>query len=543
MFCTILSGAFCGIDSALVQVEVDVAPGLPCMELIGASGREALEARQRIRVALKNIGVKLPAARITINLSPADRHKSGTAFDLPAAAGLLVSLGILEEKKLEGILFAGELGLSGEIKPVKGILPIVRMAEKQHLKACIVPAGNSREAAEISGIPIYVAEHLTQIREAFSSSFEQACIRTAEEMLLEMDKRERGMTSEKETGQVHGTKTERMGTKMHLRSGDFADIAGQETAKRAAEIAAAGFHHMLLIGPPGSGKTMLASRMGTILPPLTKEERLDVLTIYSAAGKMPLLPEGKRVFLAPHHTATGCALVGGGRVPMPGAVSLAHRGVLFLDELPEFKRSVLDMLRQPLEEKSVQIARNYGTVCYPAEFMLIGAMNPCPCGYYPDEKRCRCTDAQIRNYLSHISGPLLDRIDLCVEMQKMERETLLSDQDGREKRENSAAIRKRVMRAREIQKRRFAKTGICFNAEMGVRELETYCLLDEKSRKWLKDAADIFGLSLRACHRMIRVARTIADLDEKEFIEEGHLKEAVYYRTGAEDYWKRKGMP
>lgn len=528
MLSSILSGAFCGMDSYLIQVEVDVAQGLPCMEMIGALSREAGEAKGRIRVALKNIGVKLPPSRITVNLSPADRHKSGTAFDLPAAVGLLASMGILDRKKLEGILFVGELGLSGEIKPVKGILPIVRMAEEKKLRSCIIPIQNCREAAEICGIPIYGAGHLSQLVTAFQTSFQEAGMQKAVRGTLDFDTQEQ----EEACGE------------------DFFDIIGQETAKRAAEIAAAGFHHMLLIGAPGSGKTMLASRIPAILPPLTKEERLDVMTIYSVGGKeFSAEKKGGRPFLAPHHTTTGCALIGGGRIPVPGAVSLAHRGVLFLDELPEFKRSVLDMLRQPLEEKKVQIARTYGTIVYPAEFMFVGAMNPCPCGYYPDEERCRCSDAQIRQYLSHVSGPLLDRIDICVEMQKPKPEQLFAGtkRDGSyagAKRESSRSIRQRVALARKQQEQRFSEVEngrIHFNGEMGIREIERFCVLDEKCRKQMERTAEVFQLSIRACHKILRVARTIADLDGKSRIGEAHLKEAVYYRTAAADYWGKRG--
>ena len=528
MFSRILSGAFYGIDSYPVQVEVDVAPGLPCMEMVGCLSREAGEAKQRIRVALRNIGVRMPPSRITINLSPADRYKSGTAFDLPAAIGLLVSTGMLGQEKTAGILFAGELGLNGELRPVRGILPIVRAAAQAGTGMCIVPEGNGREAAVTEGVTVYGASHLSQVVKGLQEGMETAGLSPV--------KAASGSVGTDSAGDGCPADGARDCTAANT-AADFADVSGQETAKRAAEIAAAGCHHLLLIGPPGSGKTMIAERIPGIMPPLSREESLEVSAVYSVSGRLPggrLLDE--RPFLAPHHTATGASLIGGGRIPMPGAVSLAHRGVLFLDELPEFRRSVLDMLRQPLEERNVRIARTYGNLEYPAAFMLVAAMNPCPCGYYPDEGLCRCSQSEIRRYLGRVSGPVLDRIDLCVETRRPDTAKLFE----RERGEDSASVRRRVRSAREIQKKRFG-TRMRFNGDMHPGEIAAYCKLDGETQRQFQRAAGAFSMSMRACHKVLRTARTIADLAGAAQIGLSHVNEAVYYRAAVSTYWERKG--
>lgn len=513
MLSTITSGAVYGVCSHLIEVEADVSQGLPCFQIVGLPGSEVREARDRVKVALKNVGIKLPPVCININLSPADLPKNGTLFDLPVAVGILIALGELSQESVQDTLLLGELGLSGELKPVKGVLPIVREAAKRGIKRCLLPEENAWEGALIGEMESVGMRDVKEAVDYLAGKLKKSAVgREGADRLSRM------LSGAEVSGQP-----------------DFSEISGQQGLKRAAEVAAAGFHNLLIIGAPGSGKTMLARRIPSILPPLSLEEGLEVSTIYSISGLLQSVGSLKmtRPFLNPHHTITGRALAGGGRIPAPGVISLAHRGVLFLDELPEFKRETLDILRQPLEDKQVQIARSSGSYVYPADFMLVGAMNPCPCGFYPDRKKCRCTPYEVRRYLSRVSGPILDRMDICVEALPMQFAQLAGG--GRE--ESSARVRERVMAARERQTARFAGTSLHFNADMRTGEVERFCVLGKKERAYMEKMFAAMQLSARAYHRILKVARTIADLEDSGQIGELHLAEAICYRQSDRKFW------
>lgn len=514
MYSTVVSGALLGVSACLVSVEVDIAQGLPGFSMVGSLGGEVKESRERVTVALKNVGLNLPPKRITVNLSPADIKKEGNAFDLPIAAGMLEAMGYFRPGAAEGILFLGELGLNGEIKKVRGVLPIVREAVSKGIRQCIVPAANAREGAAIPGIRVRGAGHIRDVFRFLESE--------------EEEEKERLLPAEQADPTELSVRYDRENMP------DFSQVNGQEAAKRAAEIAAAGFHNLLMVGPPGAGKSMIAKRIPGIMPRLTQEESLEVTSVLSVAG---LLEEGtalvgERPFQSPHHTISQAALVGGSVSPKPGIISLAHRGVLFLDELPEFRRAALDSLRQPLEEHKIHICRAGGNVTYPCDFMLVCAMNPCPCGYYPDKSRCSCTVPQIRKYMGKVSGPILDRIDLCVELQPVDLPGLRKER----KAESSREIRARVQRARQMQMERFAGTECRFNGDIEGTNIEKYCPLGREEQELMERLYQSLQLSARAYHRILKVARTVADLEGAERIRAEHLLEASFYRPSAE-YW------
>lgn len=500
MYCNLTSCALTGVDGLIVTVEVDITNGLPSFDLVGLPDSSVRESKERVRSAIKNSGYPFPVKRITINLAPADYKKEGAYYDLPIALGILCCMGVLEQDDLESSMIVGELSLNGRVQGVKGILPIACAAKEAHFKQCLVPLINATESSLVKGIETIGI-----------SSLKEAVLHLTGKKIIKVVKFKT----------INCSKTP-------SNSLDFIDVKGQENVKRALEIASAGNHNLLMIGPPGSGKTMMAHRLPTILPNLSFNESLEVTKIYSISGKLTSNSQiiTQRPFRAPHHTTTPSALIGGGRTPKPGEISLAHLGVLFLDEFLEFNKNVLQTLRQPLESKDVTITRVNSAVTFPANFMLVASTNSCPCGFYPDDIKCQCSSESVRQYLRKLSGPLLDRIDIHIETRAIAYDKLTSSSG-----ESSSDIHKRVQNAIKIQNKRYKNESITSNSQLHPPLIEKHCPLGLGQKELLKNAFHTLSLSARSYHKIIKIARTIADLDNSNTIELSHLSEAIQYRV------------
>lgn len=506
MYSKVYSAGLAGMDSYITCVETDVSDGLPHVDMVGMLSAEAKEARERVRTALKNIGVRIPPKRITISLSPAEKRKAGTSFDLAIAAGILCALDLAPSEAVLSTVLVGEVRLDGTIAGIRGVLAMVFQARAQGFRRVFVPMSNAAEGAVIEGIQVVGVESLGQLWEMLTGKREYLI-----QEVPAWEKMKKSSTL------------------------DFSQIGGQQSLKRAAEVACSGMHNLLMVGQAGSGKSMISQRIPTILPELTREESVQISTIYSVSG---LLEDGSlktvRPYRSPHHTISAAGLAGGGRIPVPGEISLAHGGILFLDELAEFRPDILDTLRQPMEDHKLTIVRSGISYTFPADFMLVAAMNPCKCGYYPDRNLCRCTEKEVHAYLNRISRPLLDRMDICVEVSRAEYDDL---QGAGEK---SAVIRDRVQRVFRIQEERFQGTGIRFNSRIPSALLDTYCPLEDKAESYLRRIYERMAISTRGLHSIRRIARTIADMEQSDAIRQRHLSEAVLYRSVQDRIWSRQ---
>jgi magnesium chelatase family protein len=502
MYSKALSCACLGVEGTLISVETDINDGLPMITMVGYLSSCVKESSERVRTALRNSNFNLPPKRITISLSPADIKKEGSAFDLPIAIGILTAMGEIPQDYIDNKLIIGELGLDGRVNPVEGVLAMVHHAFLQNITCCIVPSANAREAAIIEEMKVIPVESLRQTVDYLNGG-EDICPEVVDVQAL-----------------LRESVTE---------AGDFSEVKGHETLKRGIMIAAAGMHNILMTGPAGAGKSMIAKRIPTVLPQLTLKESIEITKIYSVAG---LLKEGSSVigsrpYRAPHHTISLHALSGGGREPRPGEISLAHGGVLFLDELPEFNRNVLEVMRQPLEDGEVTISRLGGVYRFPADFMLVAARNPCPCGQYPDLNKCTCTVNQIRNYNSRISKPLLDRVDINVEVRRVEYGELFTDRVGL----SSADMRREVLKAQRLQQKRYEDEKVNFNSQLDTRLCDKYVSLGKNEKEFMEYAFNQMDMSARGSFRVLKIARTIADLEESGQVREEHLKEAIFFKN------------